>query len=182
MEETEIPAELAEKAREYRAKLIEAIAENDEILMNKYLEGQELSVNDLKAVLRKAVINNEIVPILTGSALKNKGVQKLLDAGCKVRVYDPVAMDECRRRIAVMSQEDKEIAENVNNIIYCRDMYDATLDAEALLLLTEWKEFRLPSWDVIARSMRNQLVLDGRNIFDSEELTDAGFEYHCIGR
>ena len=106
----------------------------------------------------------------------------LLKSGCHVRVYDPVAMDECRRRIAVMSQEDKEIAENVNNIIYCRDMYDATLDAEALLLLTEWKEFRLPSWDVIARSMRNQLVLDGRNIFDSEELTDAGFEYHCIGR
>ena len=79
-------------------------------------------------------------------------------------------------------QADKAIADCVDNIEYCRDMYEATLDADALLLLTEWKEFRLPSWDVISRSMRNQLVIDGRNIFDSDELADAGFEYHCIGR
>ena len=106
----------------------------------------------------------------------------LLKSGCHVRVYDPVAMDECRRRISVMEQENTNIAHFADNIEYCRDMYEATLDADALLLLTEWKEFRLPSWDVISRSMRNQLVLDGRNIFDSEELADAGFEYHCIGR
>ena len=106
----------------------------------------------------------------------------LLKSGCHVRVYDPVAMDECRRRISVIAQDNTNIANFADNIEYCRDMYEATLDADALLLLTEWKEFRLPSWDVISRSMRNQLVLDGRNIFDSEELTDAGFEYHCIGR
>lgn len=99
-----------------------------------------------------------------------------------MRVYDPVAMDECRRRISVLAQADKAIADCVDHIEYCRDMYEATLDADALLLLTEWKEFRLPSWDVISRSMRNQLVIDGRNIFDSDELADAGFEYHCIGR
>ena len=106
----------------------------------------------------------------------------LLKSNCHVRVYDPVAMDECRRRISVLAQADKAIADCVDNIEYCRDMYEATLDADALLLLTEWKEFRLPSWDVISRSMRNQLVIDGRNIFDSDELADAGFEYHCIGR
>ena len=106
----------------------------------------------------------------------------LLKSGCHVRVYDPVAMDECRRRISVIAQDNTNIANFADNIEYCRDMYEATLDADALLLLTEWKEFRLPSWAVISRSMRNQLVLDGRNIFDSEELTDAGFEYHCIGR
>ncbi len=106
----------------------------------------------------------------------------LLKSGCHVRVYDPVAMDECRRRISVIAQDNTNIANFADNIEYCRNMYEATLDADALLLLTEWKEFRLPSWDVISRSMRNQLVLDGRNIFDSEELTDAGFEYHCIGR
>lgn len=106
----------------------------------------------------------------------------LLKSNCYVRVYDPVAMDECRRRISVLAQADKAIADCVDNIEYCRDMYEATLDADALLLLTEWKEFRLPSWDVISRSMRNQLVIDGRNIFDSDELADAGFEYHCIGR
>ena len=84
--------------------------------------------------------------------------------------------------IVMLTGDNRNIANFADNIEYCRNMYEATLDADALLLLTEWKEFRLPSWDVISRSMRNQLVLDGRNIFDSEELTDAGFEYHCIGR
>ncbi len=106
----------------------------------------------------------------------------LLRAGCKVKVYDPVAMDECRRRMQARVNSDADYSVYLNNLDYCRDMYDATLDADALLLLTEWKEFRLPSWDVIARSMSGRLVIDGRNIFDGEELADAGFEYHCIGK
>ncbi|MGN0068788.1 MAG: UDP-glucose dehydrogenase family protein [Prevotella sp.] len=93
----------------------------------------------------------------------------LQEAGCRIRVYDPVAMDECRRRVG-------------DAVIYCRDKYDAVLEADALLLLTEWKEFRLSSWDVIAKAMKRQLVIDGRNIFDPAELEEAGFEYHCIGR
>ena len=96
-------------------------------------------------------------------------IDKLLAAGCTVRAYDPVAMDECRRRIG-------------NSVIYCRDMYDAVLDADALLLLTEWKEFRLPTWGVIRKAMRRPLVIDGRNIFDIEELEENEFEYHCIGK
>ena len=96
-------------------------------------------------------------------------IAKLLEAGCSLRVYDPVAMDECRRRIG-------------NKVTYCRDMYDAVLDADALLLLTEWKEFRLPTWGVIKKAMRRPLVIDGRNIFDTEELEENSFEYHCIGR
>jgi UDPglucose 6-dehydrogenase len=96
-------------------------------------------------------------------------IGKLLEAGCTVRVYDPVAMDECRRRIG-------------DQVIYCRDKYDAVLDADALLLLTEWKEFRLPTWGVIQKAMKRPLVIDGRNIFDVEELEEYGFEYHCIGR
>ena len=96
-------------------------------------------------------------------------IEKLLGAGCNVRAYDPVAMDECRRRIG-------------DSITYCRDMYDAVLDADALLLLTEWKEFRLPTWGVIRKAMRNPLVIDGRNIFDIEELEENNFEYHCIGK
>lgn len=93
----------------------------------------------------------------------------LLEAGCTVRAYDPVAMAECKRRIG-------------DSISYCRDMYDAVLEADALLLLTEWKEFRLPTWGVIRKAMRRPLVIDGRNIFDSEELEENGFEYHCIGK
>ncbi len=80
IEESEVPAEMLEKAKEYRAKLVEAIAENDESLMNKYLAGETLTVEELKAGLRKATIANAINPILCGSALKNKGVQFLLDA------------------------------------------------------------------------------------------------------
>ena len=96
-------------------------------------------------------------------------IDKLLEAGCVVRVYDPIAMDECKRRIG-------------DKVTYCRDMYDAVLDADALLLLTEWKEFRLPTWGVIKKAMQKPLVIDGRNIFDIEELDEYEFEYHCIGK
>lgn len=96
-------------------------------------------------------------------------IRLLKEAGCTIRAFDPVAMDECRRRVG-------------DTVIYCRDKYEATLQADALLLLTEWKEFRLPSWEVVGRSMNRKLIIDGRNIFDAEELADAGFEYHCIGR
>lgn len=78
--EEEIPADLKEKAVEYRTKLIEAIVETDEALMNKFFDGQELTVEEVKGALRKATIAGELIPILTGTALKNKGVQKLLDA------------------------------------------------------------------------------------------------------
>ena len=96
-------------------------------------------------------------------------IDKLLKAGVHVRAYDPIAMNECRRRIG-------------DAVTYCRDMYDVVLDADALLLLTEWKEFRLPGWGVIKKAMKRPLVIDGRNIFDVEELEECGFEYHSIGR
>ena len=96
-------------------------------------------------------------------------INLLLEAGCTVRVYDPVAMNECRRRIG-------------DKVLYAKDMYDAVLDADALLMLTEWKQFRLPSWGVVSKSMKNPLIIDGRNIYDAEELKQNGFEYYCIGR
>ena len=96
-------------------------------------------------------------------------IQLLLEAGCKVRVFDPVAMQECKRRLA-------------DKVEYAKDMYDAVLDADAMLLLTEWKQFRLPSWGVMKKTMKNPLVIDGRNIYDPEELEEYGFEYHCIGK
>lgn len=96
-------------------------------------------------------------------------IEKLKEAGCLVRAYDPVAIDEARRRIG-------------DSIYYARDMYDAVLDADALILVTEWKEFRLPTWGVIKKAMRQPLVLDGRNIYDGDELEEMGFIYRCIGR
>lgn len=96
-------------------------------------------------------------------------IKLLKDAGCRVRVYDPVAMDECRRRLG-------------DAVEYASDMYDAVLDADALLMLTEWKQFRLPSWSVLKRTMRNLVVIDGRNIYDAREMRDNGFVYYCIGQ
>lgn len=96
-------------------------------------------------------------------------IGRLLEAGCIVKVFDPVAMAECRRRLG-------------DKVEYATDMYDAVLDADALLLMTEWKQFRLPSWGVVTRSMRTPLVIDGRNIYDADDLAAQGIIYHCIGR
>lgn len=96
-------------------------------------------------------------------------IDKLLKAGCQVRAYDPAAMAESKRRIG-------------DSIFYARDMYDAVLDADALMLITEWKEFRLPSWAVIKKTMAQQIVLDGRNIYDKKEMEELGFTYTCIGK
>ena len=96
-------------------------------------------------------------------------IDKLLKAGCKVRAYDPAAVQECKRRIG-------------DTIYYACDMYDAVLDADVLMLVTEWKEFRLPSWAVIKKTMNQQIVLDGRNIYDKKEMEELGFIYSCIGK
>ena len=97
-------------------------------------------------------------------------IEKLRNAECLVSAYDPVAIPEAQRRLP----------EDV--ISYVKDIYEAVIDADALLLVTEWKEFRMPSWSVIKKLMATPLILDGRNIYDKAELEEAGFIYHCIGR
>ncbi len=96
-------------------------------------------------------------------------IDLLIKAGVTVKVYDPVAMDECRRRVG-------------DKVIYCQNMYEAAEGADALMLVTEWKEFRIPNTDTLLAKMHGRLILDGRNILDGEELRLAGFEYHCIGK
>ena len=96
-------------------------------------------------------------------------IRLLSESGCKIRVYDPIAMEECRRRVG-------------DAVTYCRDMYDAVEGSEALLLLTEWKQFRLPDWQKVKDQMKRPLLIDGRNIFDAQEMKELGFDYHCIGR
>ena len=90
VDEVEIPEEMNAKVTEYRAKLVEAIVEQDETAMSQYLEGREIPVDTLQSLLRKATIAGSVIPILCGSALKNKGVQKLLDA---VTMYLPSPLD-----------------------------------------------------------------------------------------
>lgn len=96
-------------------------------------------------------------------------IEQLLKSGATVRVFDPVAMDECKRRIG-------------DSVTYCKDMYEAVIDADALALLTEWKQFRMPSWAIIYRAMKDYIVVDGRNIYDGDELKEAVFTYSRIGQ
>jgi UDPglucose 6-dehydrogenase len=95
-------------------------------------------------------------------------IDKLIEAGCKVRVYDPIAMDECKRRIG-------------DKVTYCTDMYDAAVDADSLMLVTEWKEFRIPSYAVLSKTMNDRVIIDGRDIYDKDEMNDNGFVYYKIG-
>ena len=95
-------------------------------------------------------------------------IEKLLAAGCRLRVYDPVAMKEAERRFG-------------DSLYYARDIYDAVVDADALVLITEWKEFRLPSWSAIKKLMNVPLLLDGRNLYDLAELKEKDFICYRIG-
>lgn len=95
-------------------------------------------------------------------------IQRLIAEGATVKVYDPVSMEETERRIG-------------NVVTYCKDMYDAVIDADAIALMTEWKQFRMPSWSIIKKAMKDNVVVDGRNIFDKDELHEYGFRYSRIG-
>lgn len=96
-------------------------------------------------------------------------IDELLKAGAEVIVYDPIAMDECRRRIGDV-------------VAYAKDMYEAVIDADAIALVTEWKLFRIPSWAIIHKAMKGYVIVDGRNIYDGDELKEIGFKYSRIGQ
>ena len=95
-------------------------------------------------------------------------IDKILKAGGSVKAYDPVAMKEAHHMVGDI-------------ITYCKDDYDTLIDADALLLVTEWPEFRSPNFNVMSKLMKNKVVFDGRNIYDKEELKQLGFDYYCIG-
>lgn len=154
----------------YRMRILQAVEEvneeQKEIVYRKLLKHTDGELRGKTIALWGLSFKPETDDMRESAALVTIG--HLLKAGAIVKVYDPVAMDECRRRLG-------------DSVQYAADMYDAVLDADALLLLTEWKQFRLPSWKVIAKSMKRPLVIDGRNIYDAEELHQLGFEYSCIG-
>ena len=95
-------------------------------------------------------------------------IEKLLADGATVRVFDPIAMDECKRRIG-------------DAVTYCKNLYDAADGADVFALMTEWRQFRMPSWNVIRKVMMGNIVVDGRNIYDRAELEEQGFVYTRIG-
>ena len=95
-------------------------------------------------------------------------IEKLLAAGCTVTAYDPVAMPEAKHSLG-------------DRIAYAKDEFDALIDADALLVVTEWPDFRVPNFNVVARLMKQKAIFDGRNIYEAKELKELGFAYHCIG-
>lgn len=95
-------------------------------------------------------------------------IEKLLAQGATVSAYDPVAMEEAKRDLG-------------DRITYAKDEYAAIKDADALLVVTEWSEFRVPDFEEIKSSLKNPLVFDGRNIFEIQRMAELGVEYHCIG-
>ena len=95
-------------------------------------------------------------------------IDKIIAAGGKVKVFDPIAINECKRRVG-------------DKVVYGTDMYDAALDADALLLVTEWREFRFPNFAILSKVMKEKVIIDGRNIYDRNELDQNDFTYYKIG-
>jgi UDPglucose 6-dehydrogenase len=106
-------------------------------------------------------------------------LQQLLARGATVAVYDPVAMDEAKR---VLATDLKERADALSRIRFSEDPMDAVHDADALAIVTEWKEFRSPDFEQLKALLKTPVIFDGRNLFEPDVMADAGFEYHGIGR
>ena len=163
---------LARTAREYGYTMgvieaVEAVNERQKEIVVKKLQDKLGTLRGKTIALWGLAFKPETDAMREAPALVV--IEKLLEAGASVKVYDPVAMDECRRRIG-------------DRVVYCKDMYDVVIDADALAVLTEWKEFRIPSWSVIKRVMKQPVLVDGRNIYSKDEVIAEGFEYAAIGK
>ena len=163
---------LARTAREYGYTMgvieaVEAVNERQKEIVVKKLQDKLGTLRGKTIALWGLAFKPETDDMREAPALVV--IEKLLEAEASVKVYDPVAMDECRRRIG-------------DRVVYCKDMYDVVIDADALAVLTEWKEFRIPSWSVIKRVMKQSVLVDGRNIYSKDEVIAEGFEYAAIGK
>ncbi len=158
------------KEHGYNMRIIEAVEEVNESQKSIVFQKLEKTINNLsgkRITIWGLAFKPETDDMREAPSLVV--INKLINAGAEVIVYDPVAMDEAKRRLG-------------DKIQYAQDMYDAVIDADAIALLTEWKQFRVPSWNIIKKAMRGNLIIDGRNIYDPTELAENGFKYHCIGK
>ncbi|WP_282056328.1 UDP-glucose dehydrogenase family protein [Maribacter luteus] len=96
-------------------------------------------------------------------------IEQLLALGAEIRVYDPVAMEEAKHTLK-------------DSVVYAKDEYDACIEVDALVVVTEWSEFRMPNFRILDKIMNNKLIFDGRNIYDPEEMKDMDYTYYSIGR
>ncbi len=159
------------KEHGYHMRVIEAVEAVNEtqksIVFEKLLSAFDGDLKDKTVALWGLSFKPETDDMREAPALVI--IEKLLASGAKVNVYDPIAMDECKRRIG-------------NKVTYCKDMYEAIIDADALALVTEWKQFRIPSWKVVRKAMKGNVIVDGRNIYDYKEVESEGFIYRGIGK
>lgn len=163
---------LAHTAREhgYILRVIEAVEEVNERQKNVVFDKLKMKLGSLKGktiAIWGLAFKPETDDMREAPALVI--IEKLLNEGAIVKVYDPIAMEECRKRIG-------------NSVIYSKDMYETVIDADAIALMTEWKQFRMPSWRIIKKVMNNPLIVDGRNIYDRDEINGEGFTYLGIGK
>lgn len=163
---------LAHTAREhgYILRVIEAVEEVNERQKNVVFDKLKMKLGSLKGktiAIWGLAFKPETDDMREAPALIV--IEKLLKEGANVKVYDPIAMEECRKRIG-------------SSVTYSKDMYDTVIDADAIALMTEWKQFRMPSWRIIKKVMNNPLIVDGRNIYDKDEIIAEGFTYLGIGK
>ena len=152
----------------YTMKVLEAVEEVNErqknVLFEKFVNRFKGEVEGKRGALWGLAFKPGTDDMREAPALVL--IENLLRVGCRVKVYDPVAMEEAKRRIG-------------DRIEYARDMYDVLVNAETLFHVTEWKEFRMPNWEIVRYSMKKPLLIDGRNVYSLSEL--EGIEYIKIG-
>lgn len=160
----------AEKAG-YAMKVVKAVDEvNDsqqKVVYRKLLKCYNGNIKGKNVAVWGLAFKPDTADVRQSTSLVT--IEQLLAAGCEVSVYDPVAIDQAKKILG-------------DKVTYANDMYDAVLDADALLLVTEWKQFANPSWGVVARSMRTKVVIDGRNLYSLADMKKYGFDYHRIGK
>ena len=154
----------------YNMEILQAVESVNEkqksVLFNKLMKHYNGDIKDKTIAMWGLAFKPETDDMREAPALVL--IDKIIEAGAKVKVYDPIAIPECKRRIG-------------DKVTYCKDMYDAAVDVDALMLVTEWKEFRMPSLDVLTKTMTSKVIIDGRNIYDANEMKENEFVYYKIG-
>lgn len=157
------------KSHGYRMKVLEAVEEVNEkqkrVLFEKLINHYDNNISGKKIAVWGVSFKPETDDIREAPSLVI--IDLIQKAGGVVSVYDPIALEGLRK--------------NINpDVIYAKDMYDACIDASAVMLVTEWKEFRIPSWKALKRLMKEPVICDGRNIYDRTELKNEGFIHYWI--
>ncbi len=169
------------KEHHYELKVLQAVEEvntkQKNILVHKLIQHFGNQLQDKTIALWGLAFKPNTNDIREAPALLI--IEQLLKMGAKVRCYDPIAIQPTKEHFQYLQQKHK--IKDYTNLYFATDIYDAVFQTDALLLVTEWKEFRMPNWNIIKKAMKNYYIFDGRNIYDKKELAEIGFQYEGIG-